>query len=106
MKITQQDLEQIIKENVENYLAADNLKLIDRLPQFDYKAAVNVIFEKSKEIKDLLENNEQVPQWLLETVKHLEDRIKVVHDYVNYIYTSKDLTGNQNENNEDRSKGT
>jgi hypothetical protein len=105
MKVTQQDLEQIIKENVENYLTVDNLKFLERLPQFDYKAAVNVIFEKSKEIKELLESNEQMPVWLLETVKHLEDRIKVVHDYVNYIYT-KESEGNLNENNEDRSKGT
>lgn len=103
MKVTQQDLEQIIKENVENYLNSENFKIIEqRLPQFDYKAAVNVIFEKSKEIKELLEKNEQMPTWLLETVKHLEDRIKVVHDYVNYIY-SKDLMDKSNENNENGS---
>lgn len=100
MKVTQQDLEQIVKENVENYLTIDNLKLLERLPQFDYKIAINVIFEKSKEIKDLLENNDKMPTWLLETVKHLEDRIKVVHDYVNYIYIK-----GSNENNEDKSKG-
>jgi Holliday junction resolvasome RuvABC DNA-binding subunit len=103
MKITQQDLEKIVKENVENYLTTDNLKILEKIPQFDYKSAVNVIFEKSKEIKDLLENNEQMPVWLLETVKHLEDRIKVVHDYVNYIY-NKDITGISNENNKDGSK--
>lgn len=103
MKVTQQDLEQIIKENVENYLNSENFKIIEqRLPQFDYKAAVNVIFEKSKEIKELLEKNEQMPTWLLETVKHLEDRIKVVHDYVNYIY-NKDLTDKLDENNQNGS---
>jgi hypothetical protein len=105
MKVTHQDLEQIIKENVENYLTVDNLKILERLPQFDYKSAVNVIFEKSKEIKELLETNQQMPVWLLETVKHLEDRIKVVHDYVNYIY-NKESEGNLNEDNKNRPEGT
>jgi len=82
MKLTNEYIRKIIKEELETHISFDQKADYESIDMV--KSNLHSISKKSMQLHDIINDGESLPEWIKEKIAICDEYIDVINDYIQY----------------------